>query len=134
MKIYIASSFSLIPKILDLVNKLELLGHVITVKWWERQYLKNQFAMLNADIFYAQPECEYAFNTDFKGIKNSDILILVADEKPRAYNGANIELGMVLAFNKKCFSLGNLENSAMYFTVTKCNSVDDLLKLITCHF
>lgn len=127
MRIYIASSFSLIPKILELVNQLELLGHLITVKWWERQHLKNQFAMLNADVFYARPECEYAFKTDLEGIKNSDILILVADDKPRAYNGANIELGMALALNKPCYSIGNLENSAMYYTVIKCTTVDDLI-------
>jgi len=108
------------------------MGHIISVKWWERQHLKNQFAMLNTDIFYARPECEYAFHTDLEGIKNSDILILVADDKPRAYNGANIELGMALALNKPCYSIGSLENSAMYYTVKKCTTVNNLIERFLC--
>ncbi len=127
MKIYIASSFKLVDKVKEVVKALEEDGHVITVRWWERLELKHKFAPLSPFEFYAEPECRYAYNRDRLGIQEADALVFVADDEPRPYNGANVELGMADAWGKPCYSVGRLENSAMYFNVTRCESIGHLL-------
>ncbi len=127
MKIYIASSFNLIPKIKDIIKQLEENGHEITVRWWERIELKIKFGPLSPEEFYSEPECEYAYRRDRDGIKEADVFLFVADDEIRKYNGANIELGMADAWGKPCLSIGVLENSALYFGVIKCKNMNEVL-------
>lgn len=128
MKIYLASSFSLIPNIESIANCLEEEGHEITVKWWKRLQLKQEFAKLSPEEFYAHPECKFAFERDYLGIEQADALVFVADETPRRYNGANIELGIAYALGKPTFSIGALENSALYYKVKRCADLQELIK------
>ena len=130
MKLYIASSFSLIGKVEKLTAILEAEGHEITVKWWTRLHLKQKFQVLEPEEFYAEPECEYAFMRDMKGIHEADALIMVASDEPRSYNGANVEIGMAIGIGRPVFSLGRLTNSAMYWPIKRCTSTDELLSII----
>ena len=130
MKIYLASSFSLIPRIEAVCKELESVGHEITVKWWERLHLKMDLAPLSPEVFYNHPETAYAYNRDFKGIVDADILVFVADEKERSFNGANVELGIALALNKPCFCVGVLPNSALYYPVIFTKDIQDLVQSI----
>jgi nucleoside 2-deoxyribosyltransferase len=127
MKVYIASSFSLIPKIEMVAAILETYEIEITVKWWKRIQLKMEFAKLSPEEFYAHPECKFAFERDYMGIQEADAVVLVADETPRRYNGANVEVGIAYALGKPVFSFGALENSAMYYKVKRCDNTDILL-------
>ena len=139
MKIYVASSFSLIPKVEKVVQALEKAGHKITVKWWNRIYdthdlgdketqeLKKIFADLDPDEFYSRPETHKSFLYDLKGIEDADDFVLVADDVPRNYGGANIELGYAMGCGKDCFSIGVLENSALYYAVKRCKTIDELI-------
>jgi nucleoside 2-deoxyribosyltransferase len=128
MKIYLASSFSLIPKIKRVVELLELFEIGITVRWWERLQLKMEFAKLSPEEFYAHPECKFAFERDYLGIQEADAVVLVADDTPRRYNGANIEVGIAYALGKPVFSVGVLENSAMYYKVKRCSDISGLIE------
>ena len=132
MKFYIASSFNLIPKIEKVVQKLEEEGHEILVKWWTRAGLKKQFMSLTPYEFYAEPECKYAFERDFQGIKECDAFVFVADDEPRSYNGGNVEIGMAFGMGKPVYSIGPLVNSAMYYGVTRCASIEEVLYYIAC--
>lgn len=140
MKIYIASSFKLIDRVEWLAHELESLGHEITVKWWAREYeipgeiapvktteLKERYEFLTPDDFYARPETKLSFDSDVKGVKEAQALIFMADDEPRAYNGANIELGIAIGENIPCFSLGELEKSVLYYPVLRCKTVPELL-------
>ena len=127
MKLYVASSFSLLPKIEKVVQRLEEAGHEVLVKWWTRIGLKKQFMILTPDEFYAEPECGYAFNRDYHGIKECDALIFVAADEPRSYNGGNVEIGMAFGMEKPVYCIGPLVNSAMYWGVKRCNSIDEVL-------
>lgn len=140
MKIYIASSFRLLGRVVWLADELEKMGHEITVKWWAREYeipgerkpvktteLKERYEFMGPDEFYARPETRLSYEADFKGVKDSQALILMADDEPRKYNGANIELGIAIGDNKPCFSLGALENSVLYYPVIKCRTFLELL-------
>lgn len=127
MNFYIASSFSLIDKILELVSFLETRGHTVTVRWWERAGLKKQFDNLSPEEFYAEPECAYAFQRDMKGIRESDALILLTTEIPKRHVGANIEVGIAFGMGIPVFSLGNLINSAMYWGINRCNHPEEIL-------
>jgi len=129
MKIYIASSFSLLDDIESLVYQLELEGHEICVKWWTRIELKHKFAPLEPDTFYNEPECKYAFERDLQGIKDCDCLIFYADhDNERKYTGASVEIGIAIALNKPVYSLGRIQNSAMYYPLIRCKNRYELFK------
>lgn len=142
MKFYIASSFSLIPKVVDVEEALEEAGHSITTKWWKRAYLvpfeglvqttelKKRYDSLAPTEFYLKPECEISYDLDFKGVKDAEALVFVADDAPRAYNGANVELGIALGDKKPCLSIGALQNSVLYHPVIKCSNIQELLSQI----
>lgn len=141
MKIYVASSFSLIPKVEWVVKALEEAGHEITAKWWDRIYdtrdlgkketqeLKKLFEDLDPDEFYRRPETSRSFMADLQGIEDADDFVLVApDIKSRsALVGGNIELGYAYGCGKDCFSIGALENSALYWAVKRCKTIDELI-------
>jgi nucleoside 2-deoxyribosyltransferase len=132
MKAYIASSFGLVPKVERVAAMLEDMGHTITVKWWlpQDRKFKDLLGPKTPEEFYAHPKCRFFFERDFKGVKDADILVFVADDVPRAYNGANVELGIALGDGKICFSVGRLDNSALYWLVVKCQSDAELRQII----
>lgn len=141
MKVYVASSFSLIPKVEKVVAELEKAGHKITVKWWAREYeiegehihtqiLKKVNNSLSTAEFYSKPETKFSFDADVQGVKDADIFIFVAQDKRRAYNGANVELGIALGQGIPCFALGLLDLSVLYYPVIHCESIEELLKKI----
>lgn len=130
MNFYIASSFSLIDRVEAVVAALEARGHEVPVKWWTRLHLKQRFQALEPDAFYAEPECEYAFLRDMKGIHEADAVILVADDEPRPYCGANVEVGIAIGIGRPVFSLGRLQNSAMYWPVKRCRDLNEILATV----
>jgi len=139
MKVYVASSFSLIPKVEKAVKALEKAGHEITVKWWARKYyvegegpvntevLKERFRDISSDEFYSKPETRYTFLSDLGGIEEAEAFIFVADDEPRRYNGANIELGYAYGNGLPCFSIGTLMNSALYHGVVRCENINNII-------
>ena len=141
MKVYVASSFSLIQKLEFIAEALEYDGHEITCKWWARNYniegegpvntqvLKKRFKDLPPDEFYSKPEARYSFRADLKGIEEADVFVLVGpDEASRSsLVGANVELGYAMGLGKSCFSVGALVNSAMYYNLKRCDYTGELL-------
>jgi hypothetical protein len=144
MKIYVASSFSLIEKVENVVEALEYHGHVITCKWWARNYeiegegpvntqeLKKRFNDLTPETFYGKPETERSYFADLDGIEEADALVLVGpdDASRSALLGANIELGYALGYGLACFSIGALVNSAMYFGLIRCELIGELCAVL----
>lgn len=133
MKLYLASSFDLVSKVGIIADYLEQFGHVITVKWWSKDGfdLKDKKADQTSDAFYQDEVCKLIFERDRRGVFDADALIIVADEFPKKFNGANIEYGIAVGVGKPCFSIGMLENSAMYYPVVKCGSLDELVKALS---
>ena len=133
MKVYLASAFRLIPLVELVAARLEAAGHTIAVKWWAADGfdLRDKKADNDhPDVFYTDPVCRWIFDRDFNGVRQADVLVIVAGPEPRAFNGANVEYGIALAFGKPCFALGRLDNSAMYFPVQRCGSIEELLRKI----
>ena len=130
MLLYVASSFTMVKEVDWIATLLELHGHHVVVRWWERLHLKKKFGSLDPRIFYAHTECEFAFTRDLEGIRESEALIFVAENKVRAYSGANIELGIAIERGIPCLSVGNLKNSALYFPVMRCSSIHELVELL----
>jgi len=139
MKVYLASSFALIPLVKEVAKYLENRGHEITVKWWSREYeipgelapvpttvLKLRNNDLDPKAFYCKPETERSYNADFKGIKDADALVIISGHVPSYFTGANIELGIALALGKTCYALGALRNSAIYYPVIRCKNIRQL--------
>jgi hypothetical protein len=129
-KVYLASSFALIPRVIEVSNALEEHGHKITVKWWSYDNINihgEKDDNLHPENFYQHPACPNIFNRDFDGIKKCDLFILIAGNTPQKFNGANIELGIALAMDKTCMSIGMLENCALYYPVRKYKDIRELL-------
>lgn len=140
--VYLASSFALIPRVKEVAEALEKEGYTITCKWWERIYqttdlgaketteLKKLYNNLSPEEYYKKPETKLSFEADLNGICMADFLVFVADEQPRPFNGANVELGIAISQIKDRFVYGRLANSAMYVGTHFCDSIDELLKKI----
>jgi nucleoside 2-deoxyribosyltransferase len=128
MRVYLASSFDMVQTVEAVAEYLELLGHSITVKWWSRDGfdLRDKKADQTSDGFYKDPVCEMIFWRDYQGVTDSDAFVIVAGDIPKKFNGANVEYGIAVALKKPCFSIGCLENSAMYYPVVKCNTLLEL--------
>jgi len=126
-KIYVASSFSLVPTVKMVADSLKKCGYIITQEWWRFDYksiLKN-----DDELWYLLPKVRNISKANFEAIKRADCLLLVADsETPQRFNGANIELGYALALGKPCFSIGKLQRSAMYVPVTQCSNLKEVLE------
>jgi len=134
MKIYLASNFDLSETVEFISKNLESEGHTITVKWWSKDGfdMRDKKMNQNSNAFYEDKICRMIFERDFEGILEADAFVFVADFIPRKYNGANVEYGIAIGANKPCFSIGKLENSALYYPIIKCESLNDLItKLIS---
>ncbi len=139
MRIYIASSFSLLDQVKAVAEVLEREGHLITVKWWDRKYdipgergvhtveLKKRYNGLKPDEFYSKHETWFSYWSDFQGVRNADAFVFVADDEPRKYNGAAVELGIALGDKKPCYLLGCLENSVLFAPLIRCKNPQELL-------
>lgn len=128
MKVYLASSFDMTPLVEIVAEYLEKLGHTITVKWWSVDGfdMRDKKANHTSDSFYKDPVCEMIFWRDYQGVTDSDAFVIIAGDIPKKFNGANVEYGIAVALKKPCFSIGQLENSAMYFPVRKCKALSEL--------
>lgn len=143
MKIYVASSFVLIPLVEKVVKSLENNGHEITVKWWSRVYtqgngqlvetleLKKQYSALEPDVFYDKPETRASYLADLRGIEEAEAFVLVAQDKAHFFTGALVELGYAVGCGLLCLSLGTLKNSVMYHDVIRCKNMEELLKWLS---
>lgn len=133
MELYLASHFDLVDTVQVICEILEEEGHTILVKWWSTHGFNmwDKKVALDSDAFYADPICEKIYEIDFNGVKNADALVLVGGVlDPVPFNGANIELGMALAYGKPCYSIGKLKSSAMYYPVIKCKNTDELVRAL----
>lgn len=128
MLIYLASSFTMTEEVDWIANLLEAHGHHVIVRWWERRFPKEKFALLDSRVFYDHPECEYIFTRDRKGVEESDALIFVAENRVRRYSGANIELGIAIGKDIPCLSVGKLKRSILYFPVMRCDSIYEIIE------
>jgi nucleoside 2-deoxyribosyltransferase len=123
-RIYIASAFRFSESVKALAQELENRGHVITCRWWLKDY-KEALDIDDDEIWFSQPIIRTIYLRSFKAIETADMLILVADEKTK-FNGANIEVGIALGQHKPVIYLGELERSAMYEPVIRCPTMREL--------
>jgi len=132
VKVYLASSFGMVPIVEIVADYLEKLGHTISVKWWSVDGfdMRDKKADHTSDSFYKDDVCRLIFNRDLNGVSESDVLVIVAGDIPKMFNGANVEYGIALALGKPCFSIGTLENSAMYYPITKCKTLSELAEAL----
>lgn len=133
MNIYLASTFELVEIVELAAEVLEGEGHTIAVKWWAADGFNmwDKKKDHTSDAFYNDPTCRRIYEKDFNGVRNAQALVIVADGlTPTGFTGANVELGIALASNVPCFSLGMLKNSAMYWPVVRCRNFDELLEAL----
>ena len=130
MKFYLASDFYHIHVVRAVCNALQERGHTVTVKWWEDTAL-HLSKIKSPDAFYKQESCRLIFERDKAGIKEASAFILVAGDTPSLFGGANIEVGIAYGLEIPVFSVGNLKNSAMYYGVTRCQSISEILTILS---
>jgi hypothetical protein len=124
MRIYIASAFRFSESVKALAKELERRGHIITCRWWLKDY-KEALGIDDDEEWFGQPIIRTIYLRSFKAIETANMLILVADEKTK-FNGANIEVGIALGQHKPVIVLGELERSAMYEPLIRCPTMKEL--------
>lgn len=114
IKVYIASSFKLIPQVKYVAKLLNDYGCLITKLWWNFDYKTID---LPNSLWYKEEDVINISQENFNAIDECDILLFVANHKPQKYNGANVEVGYAIGKNKIVCSIGELERSAMYVPI-----------------
>lgn len=128
MKIYLASSFDQKDKVERISKILEDLGHEIVVKWWYIDF-KEKVNINDDDEWYDHPDIKMVKERNYKALLESDACILVCpDDKPKAFNGANLEIGFALGKGIPCFSIGKQARSGMYGDVKRSSNINELIK------
>jgi nucleoside 2-deoxyribosyltransferase len=132
MRIYLAGSFDLIPEVEAVCDSLERAGHTILVKWWGKDGfdMRDKKMDQTSDSFYKDPVCKQIFERDLAGVLEADVLVIVAGATPKKFNGAIAGYGIAVAHGKPCFSIGRLENSAMYYPIRQCDSLKELMSML----
>lgn len=126
MKFYIASRFSRIPDVRNIIKILEEKGHEVSFDWTQHKRLIPYKD--NLDLAK-----EYAID-DAKGVLNCDIFILLTDEAGTGmYVEFGIALGLAIKIGKpKIFVVGTYDNCSFYYHPSVCwkNTIEDVLEEI----
>jgi len=131
MKVYIASSFQLTEKVIEVSQILWKHGIEVTQAWWKRDYKKMP---LSGEAWYNHSDVIAISKKNFDAIDEADAVLLVCpDFTPIRFNGANIEVGYAIAKGKPVYSIGKLQRSAMYVPVKRLNTIDEFLKEVEQH-
>ncbi len=130
VKVYLASSFKLKDRVERIAEKLKKNGYDITREWWHTNFKKDDgMDELSDREWYQHEDVEWVVQESFDAIEEADIYILVAPEDyTKKFNGANIEFGYALAKGLECYSIGEIERTAMYQPLNKCSHIDELIK------
>ena len=125
--VYIASKFALKDKVIELYKELMKYGHIVTIVWWQWEG-KRSLKDLPDDDFYSDPRIKFIKKRDLFGVDECDVFVLLSDENEHlSFNGANFEMGYATAKGKDIYVIGKLDKSALYFGVTWCKDIPDLL-------
>jgi nucleoside 2-deoxyribosyltransferase len=123
--IYLASSFSLTDRVQRVYEALEAEEYKVPDVWWNEDLKQID---LPDDKWYQHPDVEAIAERHWNSIDNSDTFVLVCPEhESKKYNGANAEFGYAHARGLDCYSIGELERSAMYEPITRVDSIEELL-------
>lgn len=126
---YIASSFSLVDRVEELVVALPP-AYEPAIRWWDYEAKEDESIAESPVGYYDMGLTKQICWGNFHYIEEADAFILVADEEPRKFNGANVELGYAIANEVPCFVWGELEDSAMYVPVKPIRMLDRLKGLL----
>jgi nucleoside 2-deoxyribosyltransferase len=89
VKIYVAGKWEERERVREVMDTLRTRGHEITFDWtYSEQFSKHQAEL------------------DLQGVEAADWLVFLA-EKPLAYKGAYVELGMAIALGTPVALIGN---------------------------
>jgi len=129
VKAYLASSFDLAYRVEEISKFLNENDIDITVRWWNRDFKELDLPL---QVWYKHNLIKRVKERNFKGIDECDFLVLVCPEdKPKKFNGGNIEVGYAFGKGKQVFSIGKIDKSGMYFDVIRCKDKKELLKKIS---
>jgi hypothetical protein len=92
-RIYLAGKWEEAATIKQYADELRLLGHTITMPWFETHVLGQE------DLTQSAIE-------DDEGVKTADYAIFIF-EKPLSYGGAYTELGLAIAYGRRVFVVGH---------------------------
>ena len=101
MKVYLAARFSRQEEMKIYRDMIEALGHAVTSRWLNHKPEEDaQFERVGAQ--YAQQ--------DMNDVYACDLFLLFTDGERQSRGGRHVELGMALAWAKRCGIVGPKEN------------------------
>ena len=128
MKVYIASSFQLVEKVIETEQILWKNGIEVTQAWWKKDYKKMS---IPDDWWYKDDDVKKISKKNFDAIDEADMVLLVCpDVSPIRFNGANVEVGYAIAKGKPVYSIGALQRSAMYVPIRRLHNINEFLEAV----
>jgi len=125
MKFYIAARFELKNEVREIFKEIQNKGHEITLDWTTHQYITPYDQNQEISRGYS--------DKDIDGVKNSDVFILLVDEKTRT--GVYVELGAAISSflehgKPQVFIVGDSFAKSMFYfhsSINRRNSIKEVL-------
>jgi nucleoside 2-deoxyribosyltransferase len=125
VKIYLASSFSLLKEVEQLAGELARRGHELTCRWWTKSFHETN-TVANGG-FYGKATIRAVGLRNLMKIDQADLLIfLTSTTKLEKHTGGNIEVGYAFGKNKPVIIVGIIKESAMYSPAIHVDTVAEL--------
>lgn len=108
MKIYLAARYSRRDQLRDVAEELRRIGHTITSRWLETDWLCNDVGRSTA----APPEYreQYAL-IDMEDVKVADVVVNFTEAPDSGGRGGrHVEFGLAVAWGKRLIVVGHREN------------------------
>ena len=104
---YLASRFERQAELRELARLMTWEGYVITSRWLEAGGLS---------IGRTPAEAAACADKDAEDVYRAEALVLFTDDNPVSRGGSNVELGMALAWRRRCYVVGPRVNVFHYYS------------------
>ena len=123
MKIYVASRWEDRETTQEAMKTLISAGHTITTDWTTHDYPEK-------DVHKHLQEYAIA---DIEGVKNADVVVLLAISTPDYRGGATGEMTAAIALGKQVYLIGHSMDGCIFTNhplVRRINSIEECLKSV----
>lgn len=118
LRFYIAGSFSKREEVKLLMNRIEELGHRISLDWTTHLYVKPYEENLELAARYTKE--------DIEGVRDCDIFVLIPEEEGGTTQFAELGAAIVIEDVKRIFVVGPHNTRSMIFIHPKIERVDSI--------
>lgn len=123
MKIYLAARYSRRDQLRSVADELRRLGHTITSRWLETEWVNRP-----SDSCAAPPEYRETYATvDMEDVRAADCVISFTEAPgDGSRGGRHVEFGLAVAWGKRLIVVGHRENLFHHLPGAKSDLADEV--------